>query len=132
MENYKEIAEKNLLEMRKNEERSNRSMLRLEVVIGLISAPTMFICILTAAFADVSNIWAGILAGFGVLQFLVGAMFCFYIEKAAGYYECAECGHRYEPEFIPSMFAPHMGRTKRMKCPKCGKKSWQKKVITKY
>ena len=132
MENYKEIAEKNLLEMRKNEERSNRSMLRLEVVIGLISAPTMFICILTAAFADVSDIWAGILAGFGVLQFLVGAMFCFYIEKAAGYYECAECGHRYEPEFIPSMFAPHMGRTKRMKCPKCGKKSWQKKVITKY
>ena len=131
MENYKEIAEKNLIEMRRSEERSNRAMLRLEVVIGLISALTMFICLMTAAFADVSDVWAGILAAFGVLQFLVGGMFCFYIEKAAGYYECAECGYRYEPEFIPSMLAPHMGRTKRMKCPKCGKKSWQKKVITK-
>ena len=130
MENYKELAEKNLLMMRQSEERSNKAMLRLEVVIGVISGLAMVICIMAAAFAGVSDTWVGILVAFGGIQFLVGAMFCFYIEKAAGYYECAECGHRYEPDFIPSMFAPHMGRTKHMRCPKCGKKSWQKKVLT--
>jgi len=129
MENYKEIAEKNLLMMRQSEERSNRTLLRLEVVIGLISGLTLVLCIMAAALANVDNTWVAILTSFGGIQFLVAAMFCFYIEKAAGYYECAECGHRYEPELIPSMFAPHMGRTKRMKCPKCGKRSWQKKVL---
>ena len=27
--------------------------------------------------------------------------------------------------------APHMGRTRYMKCPECGKRSWQKKVLSK-
>ena len=27
--------------------------------------------------------------------------------------------------------AMHMGRTRYMKCPECGKRSWQKKVLTK-
>ena len=88
------------------------------------------VCIMTAAFGGLSDVWVAVLVIFGVLQFAVGALYSFYIEKAAGYYECAECGYRYEPDYIPSMLAPHMGRTKRMRCPKCGKKSWQKKVLT--
>ncbi|MBE6885229.1 MAG: DNA-binding protein, partial [Ruminococcaceae bacterium] len=27
--------------------------------------------------------------------------------------------------------APHMGRTRYMRCPQCEKKSWQKKVLSK-
>ena len=27
--------------------------------------------------------------------------------------------------------APHYGRTRKMRCPACGKKTWQKKVISK-
>ena len=51
------------------------------------------------------------------------------IEQKAGYYECGECHHKYVPEYKNMLWAPHMGRTRYMKCPKCGMKSWQKKVI---
>jgi DNA-directed RNA polymerase subunit RPC12/RpoP len=61
----------------------------------------------------------------------VGFFFALKIEQIAGYYACGECGHRYVPTFKAVNLAPHMGRTRRMKCPKCGKKSWQKKVIGK-
>ena len=53
------------------------------------------------------------------------------IEQTAGYYECKECNHKYVPEYNSVFWAMHVGRTRYMKCPKCGKKSWQKKVITK-
>ena len=52
------------------------------------------------------------------------------IEQKAGYYECQKCGHRYVPTYSKTLFAQHMGRTRFMKCPKCGERSWQKKVLT--
>ena len=51
-------------------------------------------------------------------------------EEKAGYYECQECNHRYVPTYWQTNLAMHVGRTRYMKCPKCGKYSWQKKVLT--
>ena len=53
------------------------------------------------------------------------------IEQVAGYYECQECKHRYVPTYKAISLAQHLGRTRKMTCPKCGKKSWQKKVVSK-
>ena len=53
------------------------------------------------------------------------------IEQTAGYYKCSKCGHAYVPTLKSVLWSPHMGRTRQMKCPKCGVKSWQKKVISK-
>ena len=53
------------------------------------------------------------------------------IEQVAGYYECEHCHHKYVPTYLNLNKAMHMGRTRYMKCPECGKKSWQKKVIKK-
>jgi DNA-directed RNA polymerase subunit RPC12/RpoP len=52
------------------------------------------------------------------------------LEREAGYYECPHCGHRYVPEGVPFWFAMHMGRTRYLKCPECGKRGWQKKVLS--
>lgn len=131
MENYKEMAERNLLMMKENEEKSNRALLKMEVVIVAISIAALLICFLAAAFAAKNDIWRAVLMASGLVIFLVGAMFGVKIEKDAGYYECAECGHKYVPEFKTVLFAQHIGRTRKMCCPKCGKKSWQKKVVTK-
>jgi DNA-directed RNA polymerase subunit RPC12/RpoP len=62
---------------------------------------------------------------------LVGIVSALRIEQIAGYYECKHCGHRYVPTYKDMLFAMHFGRTRYMKCPSCGKKSWQKKVISK-
>ena len=45
--------------------------------------------------------------------------------------ECPNCGERYVPTFKAVFLAPHMGRTRQMKCPHCGNKGWHKKVLSK-
>ena len=67
----------------------------------------------------------------GFIPCMVGFGFCLKIEQVAGYYECKHCGHRYVPSFKDVNRAMHMGRTRKMKCPNCGVKSWQKKVTSK-
>ena len=52
-------------------------------------------------------------------------------QNTTGYYECPNCHNRYVPTFWQTNLAPHIGRTRYMKCPECGKRSYQKKVLTK-
>jgi DNA-directed RNA polymerase subunit RPC12/RpoP len=67
----------------------------------------------------------------GFIPAFVGFFFAVRIEQVAGYYACKKCGHKYVPTYKAVNLSMHMGRTRYMKCPKCGEKSWQKKVISK-
>ena len=69
---------------------------------------------------------------FGSMVFALGVGNSIKIEQTAGYYECGNCHYKYVPEYSSVFWAMHMGRTRYMKCPKCHKKSWNKKVLTKY
>ena len=134
MENYNEKTEKALLEMVKQKEESDKKLLKLEVVIGVISTLFLFAMLAVGVLlmtyeAPTWIFW--VIFGVGMTVFLVGTMIAVKIEQIAGYYECSECGHRYVPTFWSVNLAPHMGRTRKMRCPKCGKRSWQKKVIGK-
>ena len=132
MENYNKETEKKLLEMVKEKEEKDRQLLTLEWAIGILSLFVLLLPVLIGALAPISEEWVRIVVVFsGFLPAFVGFFFALKIEQIAGYYVCGECGHRYVPTFKAVNFAPHMGRTRRMKCPKCGKKSWQKKVIGK-
>lgn len=131
MEKYDKQVEQNLIEMVKQKEESDKRLLNIEIVLMAISI-TFFIAIIAiVSFVDMP-LWAKIVIGIGgFIQLLASTLICFRIEQKAGYYECQECHHRYVPTFFRSSIAPHMGRTKYMKCPKCGKKSWQRKIISK-
>ena len=134
MEKYNEKSQKILIEMAKQKEEADKRLLMAEVVIGVISTTFFLTLVIIAAFLIKMEapVWVGvIMIVFGLLQFFVAVFFALKIEQVAGYYECAECGHRYVPTYKSVNLAMHMGRTRYMKCPKCGKKSWQKKVITK-
>ena len=67
----------------------------------------------------------------GFTQFAIAIPFAIRIEQTAGYYECNHCHHKYVPTFSSVLWSMHFGRTRYMKCPECGKKSWQRKVISK-
>jgi hypothetical protein len=76
--------------------------------------------------------WQRILVVFsGFIPAIIGFCFAVKIEQIAGYYECKACGYKYVPTYTAVKLSMHMGRTRFMKCPSCGKKSWQKKVIKK-
>ncbi|MBE6541257.1 MAG: hypothetical protein E7672_02290 [Ruminococcaceae bacterium] len=67
----------------------------------------------------------------GLVPLLVATPFAIRIEQKAGYYLCKKCGHKHIPQYGSVFWAMHMGRTRYMKCPKCNRRSWQKKVISK-
>ena len=101
-EDYKDKAEKLILEIREKEEENNRYLLRLETVIGVLATVSCLTIIFTAAFLTPGTV----------------------------YYECRSCHHRYVPDFSHVVMAMHIGRSRLMKCPSCGKRTWQKKVLS--
>ena len=134
MENYNEKTEKNLIEMAKQKEAADKRLLLLEIVFGLVSVTFLFtmVAVGTVFMEMRMNEWLfWLLLGLGVAQFIVCMFFAIRIEQVAGYYECRECGHRYVPTYKNVYLAMHVGRTRYMVCPKCGKKTWQKKVLSK-
>lgn len=131
MENYDKELEKNLLEMKKQKEEADRRLLRIEIVVGIISVAILLALDIFAAYLPIEDWQRIVLVVIGFIPILVAAPFMLRIEQVAGYYECRECGHKYVPTFKAINLAPHMGRTRKMRCPKCGKKSWQKKVLSK-
>lgn len=132
MENYNKEMENKLLEMVEEKERSDKQLLALEVVIGVLSSLVLFIPVFIGAFAPIGKEWVRLLIVFsGFIPALVGFFFALKIEQIAGYYQCKECGHKYVPTCKAVTLAMHMGRTRKMKCPQCGKVTWQKKVISK-
>ncbi|MBR5773307.1 MAG: helix-turn-helix transcriptional regulator, partial [Clostridia bacterium] len=131
MDNYNKEAEKNLIEMVKQKELADKRLLTLEIFVGITATVTLFAFIAIAAFVPMEDWIKLVLIIAGFVFFLAGCFCALKIEQVAGYYECAECGHRYVPTFFAVNKAPHLGRKRKMKCPECGKKSWQKKVLSK-
>lgn len=131
MENYKEKSEKLILEITKQKEESDKKLLTLEILIGVFSSVILIGATLAAAYLQIP-VWGRVcLQVFGFILFLIGMGYALKIEQTAGYYECAKCGNKYVPSFKSVMLAPHINRTRYMRCPKCGEKSWNKKVIRK-
>lgn len=129
MENNEKTMDENLVQFAKKNEESNRLLLRAEMM--LVFLVVVMLCgvgIICDRFIESNFLRALITAG-GLVITLIVAFFGIHIETKAGYYECKHCSHKYVPETKSVLFAMHMGTTRYMKCPKCGKKSWQKKVV---
>lgn len=131
MDNYNKELENNLLEMVKQKEQADKQLLHLEIVIGVLLSIAMFVLIMIAGLAQMEE-WLRItLILIGFIPFAIATPFMVKIEQIAGYYQCKKCGHKYIPAYKSVLFAMHNGRTRYMRCPQCGKRSWQKKVIGK-
>ena len=131
VENYNKELENNLLQMVKEKEKAHKQLLTFEVFIGVLVSVILFSLVFVASFAELENWLRIVLIAVGFTVFIIGIAFALRIEQTAGYYKCDECGHKYVPTYSDMLWSMHMGRTRYMKCPECGKKSWQKKVISK-
>ncbi len=128
-EEYQKQAENNLITLKSQQEQSHKFLLTLESVLGYMSSITFIILIFVASFVNLPTWVRIILIVIGFIHIVIGIHFCLTIEKDAGYYECQHCHNKYIPTYKQVMFSMHRGRTRYMKCPKCQKKSWQKKVV---
>ena len=131
MENYNKELENKLLEVVKEKEKADRHLLSLEIVVGVMCVAILLGLAAFASFLQLEEWLRVVLILIGLVPFLVCLPFLIKIEQTAGYYECKECGHKYIPTFKSVFWAAHMGRTRKMRCPNCHKKTWQKKRISK-
>ena len=131
LDNYNEKTEKILVELVKQKEENDRCLLKVEWVIGILSIIVLLVPIIIGALLPMEE-WQRIVICFsGFIPCIIGICFAVKIEQIAGYYECKHCNHKYVPTYKAVNLSMHLGRTRYMKCPNCGKKSWQKKVISK-
>ncbi|MBR5448530.1 MAG: helix-turn-helix domain-containing protein [Clostridia bacterium] len=131
MEDQNKMMEKNLIDAVAAKEAADKRMLTFEWVIAGLSTIIILVPAIISRFLPIEE-WQQVLIAFsGFIPALVGFGFALRIEQIAGYYECEHCKHKHVPKFGATLIAPHIGRTRHMRCPSCGKKSWQKKVISK-
>ena len=136
MEDSNKKSEELILYLKSENESYAKRLLNAEryiVVIGIVASLIMIVVgeLILLKYGEY-NAYGLILTLGGCAIIVVAAFVGVGIEVRTGYYECAECGHVYRPEsYWKTTFAMHMDTTRYMKCPKCGKRSWQKKVLTK-
>jgi len=136
MEDYNAKSEEVILGLKSENEKYAKRLLRSEayiVVVGVVASLAMIIAGTIIALKNGENDpLAVVLIVSGCVIVVAAALIGLGIEVKTGYYECAECGHIYKPSsLLKTAFAMHMNTTRYMKCPKCGKRCWQKKVLTK-
>lgn len=129
MEDNVKKLEENLLEMTKLKEQRDKELLLLEIFIGVFVSILLCASILIVNYIEMDNWLKIIIVLSAAIPFTIGVLYALRIEQIAGYYECSNCHHKYIPSYKTMLFAMHINRTRRMKCPHCNKKTWHKKKI---
>lgn len=126
---YKNVAESKLLELQKIKELNDRRLLKLEILVMFLGLVFLFSFISISSFIQMADWLRILLYSLSIFIVAIAVIVSLRIEQVAGYYECKKCHHKYIPTYKQISFSMHMGRTRYLKCPNCGKKSWNKKVI---
>jgi transcriptional regulator with XRE-family HTH domain/DNA-directed RNA polymerase subunit RPC12/RpoP len=130
-EESKETTEKLLLEMAKRDELQNKKLMMSMWTI-LITSILFYIGIITLACNTLEEgTFLGTIICISTILLLIACFIALKFELDAGYYECKNCHHKFIPSYKTVLWVPHMSTTRYLKCPKCNKRSWSKKVMTK-
>ena len=131
VENSNPKNEQLLLEMAKELEQKNKTIWSSMWVIMAVSITALFAGILIAAVAMPEGIWQLVVILGICIAFLIPCFYALKLEVSVGAYKCQNCGHEIIPTYSEALWAMHRGTTRHLKCPKCGKRTWYKKVLNK-
>ncbi len=132
IKNYEKKNEELLIELAKQEELKNKKMITDMYVLAITTIIFYIGIILLASYTLREGTLFGIIVILSTIILVIVALYAFNLEINAGYYECKKCHHRYVPNsYFKVMISPHLDTTRYLKCPKCNKRSWSKKVMSK-
>jgi transcriptional regulator with XRE-family HTH domain/DNA-directed RNA polymerase subunit RPC12/RpoP len=131
MENNQQTNEQLLLNMSKELEQKNKTIWTTMWVIMGVSITALLAGIFLVAFLIPEGIWQGVAILALCIVFLIPCFYALKLEVSVGAYKCKNCGHKIVPTYTQALNAMHMGTTRYLKCPKCGQRTWCKKVLKK-
>ena len=131
MENNDQKNEQLLLDMAKELEKKNKTIWTSMWTIMGVSIIALISGIFVVSFFVPEGMWQLIaILGLCVL-FLPSCFYALKLEVSVGAYKCKNCGYDIVPTYKQALNAMHMGTTRYLKCPECGKRTWCKKVLKK-
>lgn len=120
-----------LLEMAKEIEKKNKVIWNSMWAIMIVSMVGLLTCLFVAAYLIPEGVWQLITILATGVVFLIPCFYALKLEVSVGAYKCKNCGHEIVPTYTEALNAMHMGTTRYLKCPNCGKRTWCKKVLVK-
>ena len=131
MENNNKQNEELLLSLAKELEQKNKTIWKCMWVIMTVSMVALLAGVMIAGFLIPEGIWQGITIAGICFVFLIPCFYALKLEVSVGAYKCKNCGYEIVPTYSEALWAMHMGTTRHLKCPKCNKRTWCKKVLKK-
>ena len=131
MENSNQKNEQLLLDMAKELEQKNKTVWHSMWVIMIASMTALLTGVFAAVFLIPEGVWQFVTILGICIVFLIPCFYALKLEVSVGAYKCKECGHEIVPTYSEALWAMHRGTTRYLKCPKCEKRTWCKKVLKK-
>ena len=131
MENNQQKNEQLLLDMAKELEAKNKTIWRNMWIIMIVSMIALLTGVSAVAFFVPEGVWQLVAIIGIVVVFLIPCFYALKLEVSVGAYKCKNCGYEIVPTYMQALNAMHRGTTRYLKCPKCNKRTWCKKVIKK-
>ncbi len=131
MENNNQKNEQLLLDMAKELENKNKMIWSTMWAIMIVSITALIAGLFVVRFFIPEGVWQLVAILALCVVFLIPCFYALKLEVSVGAYKCKNCGHEIVPTYTQALNAMHMGTTRYLKCPKCNKRTWCKKVIKK-
>ena len=128
MENNNQKNEQLLLDMAKELEKKNKTIWSSMWAIMIVSMAGLFASLFAARFLIPEGAWQLVTILGACVLFLIPCFYALKLEVSVGAYKCKNCGHEIVPTYSEALWAMHKGTTRYLKCPKCGTRSWCKKI----
>ena len=131
MENSNQKYEQLLLDMTKKVEEQNKTIWNAMWTIMTVSMIGLIGGLAIIALFMPEGPWTLVAILTLCMFFLIPCFYALKLEVSVGAYKCKNCGHEIVPTYMQALNAMHRGTTRYLKCPKCNKRTWCKKVLKK-
>ena len=131
MENKNQKNEELMLNLAKEIAQKDKTIWTTMWVIMVVSILGLLGGCAAVYFFVPEGIWQAVSVIGICILFLAPCFYALKLEVSVGAYKCKNCGHEIVPTYTQALNAMHMGFTRYLKCPQCGKRTWCKKVIKK-
>ena len=131
MENNQQKNEDLLLNMAKELEQKNKTIWNAMWTIMTVSIIGLIGGLAIIAFFVPEGPWMLVAILALCVIFLIPCFYALKLEVSVGAYKCKNCGYEIVPTYMQALNAMHRGTTRYLKCPKCNKRTWCKKVLKK-
>ncbi len=131
MENNDHKNEQLLIDMAKELEKKNKTIWNVMWIIMAVSIIGLIGGLAIVAFFMPEGPWMLVAILTLCVVFLIPCFYALKLEVSVGAYKCKNCGHEIVPTYMQALNAMHRGTTRYLKCPKCNRRTWCKKVLKK-